>query len=318
MDAYDVMVAHERMRNTHLSLAHSAFFYRKVRQRGLTKLLADRFGLPKHSESQCGACAARDSAKYQRYMAKTTSSGKVGALYQSRKRRQRNGDELAATELIVIDKASAPVESGDYDMAAAAEAASRKLQCFGGSDARLHGIYVDNDVQAYLRNGGSFRRCGREIDQCSMALVRYIEENLGFEMLAAQVPVYSSKFHLATALDVVAVDRATRSRFIVIEVKATRQRGEWASRCYSHTWGQCTWPGLERVYLSKYMLHQLQLWTQVRIMSRECGVRVDEAYVLRTSPDRVSCYPLHAGFDDIGEALEGLFVRRSSSAGAAQ
>jgi len=293
--------AHPQTRQTRMDYRRGCFLYRNIPQRGLASTLTTVFPLPPHRKGECRGCVERSTTTYQRYLARVASRGKVGPLMQSRKRRR--DDAIGISELIVIDGAAA--SSADQPA---------KLECFGGRSALSHGSYVDRDVTAFVRNKCTFRDMARSIDQCSLSLIVYLRSELGLELVATQVPMYSVRFRLATAIDLLCVDAATRSKLTVVEVKATRERGQWSSRCYTYARAPCSLPGLGSLDCSVYTQHQLQLWAMVRTLEREYHVTVDDAMVLRTNPDEVKHYPLNPRLRGIDGHASRLFARRSDSA----
>jgi hypothetical protein len=161
------------------------------------------------------------------------------------------------------------------------------------------------------------------VDPCTLTLLTYLRDTLALVPVAAQVPVHSTELNFATAIDVLAVDAATRTRLYVLEIKAARMalRGIGAAStqaCYKHVVA----PARRRrragaldgvLGRSLYWQHQLQLWAMVRTLRREYALEVAGAAVIRTSPRYIFHYPLaDAEFVDAEHALVAAFRGVSS------
>ncbi len=228
--------------------------------RGLTKLLASAFPVPKHDGTTCKRCS-------------------LPAARAFRTKRERSW-------LAPVNR-SAPV-----------------VKCRGRGD-RAHGIVVDEQIAEFVRTGTI--KAGTA-DPCALSLLAYLRDKKWLP-IATQVPVYSE--HLggfATAIDLLCTDAATRTELIMVEVKSTRLRGrpELLDQCYRTSVGTATGT-LRGLPLSRYTQHQLQLWCMRYAVERECGVSLDAAVVLRTSPNAVDCYPLNSWFDGRERALVRRF-----------
>ena len=293
--------AHRQSKNVTFNFKKRAFAYNGIVRRGLTTTLRRVFPVPSHKKSSCDGCQRASSIAYSRYMSRASAS-KQGPLFQSRKR-QRSTD-LKMSELIVIDNNN---EEGDDND----DVPKIIFECYGGANARTHGSYVDRNITEFVRAGGRTAGAKKPFDQCALTLIAYLQMTLDLELVACQVPLMSERFRLATAIDLLCVDRRTRTRLTVIEIKSTRLRAVSRSECYKQVHGN-----VEGLPVSVYTEHQLQLWIMVTTIQRELGVVVDDAFVLRTSPKSVTHYPLNPWFARNENVVLDLFHRCSDSAHA--
>jgi len=130
----------------------------------------------------------------------------------------------------------------------------------------------------------------RRADPCALTLLAYLDATLGLVPVACQVAIRSRRLGLATAIDVLCVDRQTRSRLHLLEIKASRMTGgatpSSMDACYRHVVGEAVLPR------SSYWQHQLQLWVMAMTLREEYGIVLASAAVVRTSPSHVFYYPL--------------------------
>lgn len=171
---------------------------------------------------------------------------------------------------------------------------------------RAHGVVVDYQLELYtrLRNRGAFFEQCRVVDPCVGTLIEHFDAR-GWAIVAAQVPLYASAMDVATAFDVVATDRATRSQLVLVEVKATRGGNgdfERNNTQYERLRGRLARTTLRGIPLSYYSRHQLQLFCMLEMVRLEHGFTFDHAAVLRLSAGTVREY-----------ALNNYYAERSAS-----
>jgi hypothetical protein len=165
------------------------------------------------------------------------------------------------------------------------------------NDDKVHGIVVDYQLALYVRKGraGLFKACGASaVDPCVGTLLEQVDA-LGWALVATQIPLYSSTMDVATACDVLATDRATRSKLFLIEIKATRGRDNVTrgNMQYERLRGRLQRTTLRGMPLSFYSRHQLQLWCMDAMVREAHDFTFDGAVVLRVSPGIVRRYPLN-------------------------
>ncbi len=249
-------------------------------ERGLTKLLAQTWPVALHESSTCARCNGR--AKKLAALKRRCAGVRIGDIRPTKRTRKHfvgiGGENATMCRRI-----------GD----------------------RAHGAAVDDDVARYVA-GSEFASFA--YDPCSVTLMAYVEQTLGLQAVATQMPIYSPTLGVATAMDLLCVDAASRTKLYLVEVKATRARGtpEAIGACY-----RASANTVDDIPMSRYAQHQLQLWAMYHAV-RECGVALDGAYVLRTSPRRVFAYPLNDAIVDRDASLVARFngvsrARRSAS-----
>ena len=276
--------------------------------RGLTPIVRALLPVARHlpDTPACAGCeemarlARAAGARRQLHMT-PASARKSGPMLQSRKR-ARGPD--GAFECI-------PTGGGG-----GATRGEKTPKCYGGKDARAHGRRVDADIDRYLAAPTSLARA----DPCTVTLLAFLESRLGLVPVASQVPLYSRRLKVATAIDLLCVDASTRTRLHLIEVKATRMTGGatamTAAACYRHQ--AATSPPLAgRLAPSIYWQHQLQLWAMASTLRDEYGLVLAGAAVVRTSPTNIFYYPLEdAVFAATSTALVAAFTVPSSDPSA--
>jgi len=255
----------------------------RKRCRGLLDTLGKAFRVTEHTAGDCARCKwlGRRSP---------TDSVRAAAFARASKRRQRQGHVV-------------PV--------AGHTAMTTPAVCLGATGLE-HGHIVDTDICRHVQSGRPVR------DPCSRRLLEYVRTVLGWLPVAAQVPVYSPALGVATAIDLVCTDAATRTKLYVVEVKSTRQRA--ASRamldaCYRTSAGvagggkRTTDPWVRQLAMSQYMQHQLQLWAMAHVVQQEMGIAIDQAVVLRTTRNHgVHVYPLDAQLPLHADGLVARFT----------
>jgi hypothetical protein len=171
-----------------------------------------------------------------------------------------------------------------------------------------HGQRVDEQLAYAVAHGTRAFNAhyGDTRDPCVLNLLVYLRQELRWEPLTCQLNLcVRSLGGFCTAIDLLCTDAATRTHLHVVEVKATRH-GEHSQSHYERVTGYGA-GALRQLPLSYYAQHQLQLWAMVHGVERDAHVVVDKAVVLRTSPSRVTCYPLNAYFRQQANALERVF-----------
>ena len=225
------------------------------RMTGLTKRIARILPVPKHNARQCPSC------RRKRSRAKLVHACGV-TMHSSRSKKAR--------------RALAPIGAARRD--------DRLARCMGAS-ARAHGSIVDRQLTA-LAAGTRVA----PLDGCTASLLAYIHRR-GWVLLATQLPMYSPTLGIATAIDLVCTDAATRTQCIVCEVKATRTHG-LDSQLTDETCYTAARTTIDAFPASYYIQHQLQLFSMWYALHVEARVPVHAALVLRASPGGVDVYPL--------------------------
>lgn len=174
---------------------------------------------------------------------------------------------------------------------------------------RVHGSVVDYQLGIYAGQGRAalFAQCA-VVDPCVGALIEHLdaEQLVAF---ASQIPVHSAQLGCATAIDLLVTDRATRTRVVLLEVKATRAMTAESVREYEATHGVMTRGAMKGLALSYYARHQSQLLCMDQMLRRQFGISADEACVMRLAPGVVYTYPLAADIAARGDALFSAIER---------
>jgi len=325
MDVLKVLLKHEASRTVSFERPYARFMYKGRAHRGLTVVIGHLMALDEHDATRCSGCAAIAAHSRSTAFARSTSlvggrAARPGVLFQSRKRLRAGDGEMAPEVAMHSGGALLPPPAATLDMYAAAAAAAaistrHAPTCKGGRDACSHGKIVDDEVQQYV---ASRRRCDvTAFDACTRQLIAYIEKTLKWLPVATQVPMYSRRLNVATAIDLLCVDAATRTKLYLVEIKATRDTREPAaalSRCYKYVSDDHDQvvPALCDLDASRYSQHQLQLWAMAYALRRDLGVPIAGAVVLRTSPKTVFRYKLDAWFDSHERALLAAFAAKKA------
>jgi len=184
-------------------------------------------------------------------------------------------------------------------------------RCHTRDGALAHGSLVDAQLVEFVRDEAAFyARYGlAEADACVYAFVRYVREVRHWEFVAAQLPLSVPSLGVATAIDIVCTDAATRRELYVLELKASaNEPAGWS--VYEHAHSAYRRSGaLGRVPRSRYSLHQLQLWGMWHGLSADAHLEVDGAYVVRVSPTAITAFPLHPWFRTQDAALARFWAR---------
>lgn len=250
---------------------------------GLLPVLARAFRFRDHGPGDCPRCLGGATSK------RATLGERARAAVTPTAKRRRRG------QFVPISPSDVPSE--------VLGARAGLFWCRGATDAD-HGSMIDDNVTNYLSQGPVALT-----DPCARALMQHVTETLGWLPVASQVPLYSPSLRVATAIDLVCTDRATRRRLYLLEIKATRTRSaspELLDACYKATAAAAT-PVCKTLDLpsSRYMQHQLQLWAMHHMVTTDCGLAVDEAVVIRVGPGFVAMYPLHAALVAADASLAG-------------
>lgn len=293
--------------------AHMAFTVAGHPCRGLTPIIRPIVPVGRHEwpTAGCRGCALRQHADARRATERDqlmVPKRDRGPVLQTKKRQR---SEAGRMELISVGPAATTTDAADQR--------SQPPQCYGGRDARQHGLYIDSDIARFVADPQHFRLASA--DRCSIRLLEYLRDKLRLVVVATQVPIYSRRLNFATAIDVLAVDARTRTHLHLIEVKATRLLGgasvDSERACYRHDATAQKRRSRRKVGglplsigKSTYWLHQLQLWAMATVLEQEYGITLASACVLRTSPVKVFRYPLDTlGFDATTTAsLRRLFA----------
>lgn len=176
---------------------------------------------------------------------------------------------------------------------------------------RAHGAVVDEQLAIYAAHGREalFRKCAA-VDPCVGALIEQLDAE-GLVAFASQTPVHSEQLGCATAIDLLATDRARGEQLVLIEVKATRAMTAESVREYEAARGMMTRGALKGIPLSYYARHQTQLLCMQQMLALEYGIKVDRARVMRVAPGVVHTYPLARHIVERGTALAGAIQRNN-------
>lgn len=159
---------------------------------------------------------------------------------------------------------------------------------------KVHGMVVDYQMTIYARRGraGLFQTCAI-VDPCVGTLLEYFD-SVGQAVVGTQLPIYSEKLGVATAIDVLATDKETKSKLYLVEIKATRtEEVERNNRQYERLRGRLQRTTLRGLPLSYCMRHKLQLFSMRHIVQEAHGFAFDDAFILRVSPGVVRKYTLN-------------------------
>ena len=155
-----------------------------------------------------------------------------------------------------------------------------------------HGLLIDSDLETYVQHQHKFPP-SYSPDPCSVNIIAYLEQELGWRLLATQVPIYSESMQFATAIDLLCTDAATRSELYLLEIKTTFHDTllKHTTECYMRAETQSK-GNMKAMPLSRYTQHQIQLWAMHKTLE-EMGIPIARAAVLRTSPRSVTMYELN-------------------------
>lgn len=170
--------------------------------------------------------------------------------------------------------------------------------------AREHGVRVDRELVAYAEGCGATNA----FDATTRSIIDYVERVRGWRVARAQVPIYVRALDVATAIDLVCVDRDERVH--LVEVKATRADSGMTHACYEapapSVLARGALRGLER---TRYAAHQLQAWAMRRALL-DMDVDVASTSVVRADAHVVAAYPLSEWFIERDDALRAFLGRR--------
>jgi hypothetical protein len=123
---------------------------------------------------------------------------------------------------------------------------------------------------------------------------------MGWAIVATQMPLYSAEMDVATAFDLVATDRATRTKMFLLEVKATLSTVDLARNSfqYERLRGRLQRTTLRSMPLSFYSRNQVQLFCMLQMVRAQHGFAFDSAVITRVSPGTVRVYPLNEYYSE--------------------
>jgi len=186
---------------------------------------------------------------------------------------------------------------------------------------KAHGIAVDYQLSLYVRKGrrALFDACGDFVDPCVGTLLEQCDA-LGWALVATQVPVYSAAMDIATAIDLLATDRATRTQLILIELKATRGRDDVrrGNLQYERLRGRLQRTTLRGFPLSYYSRHQMQLFCMNEMVRAAHDFTFDRSLVVRVSPGVVRRYPLNEYYTERAKRIVRAIGLKTGAVRAAQ
>lgn len=160
---------------------------------------------------------------------------------------------------------------------------------------KVHGMVVDHQLELYTKLGrDALFQLNQIIDPCVGTMIEQFDKN-DWTVIGAQVPIFDKESDVATAIDVLATDRATRKRLFLIEVKASRP-GRSQDDNYERVRGILKRTALRELPQSYHARHQLQLLFMQQTLEREMHVTPDRSVVMRVSPGTVRTYDLAQEF----------------------
>ena len=185
--------------------------------------------------------------------------------------------------------------------AAALAAGVPRNNTYGDWFNRWHGSEVDRLLRLYVQMGSRERFVATfdNVDPCVGTLIDYFDAH-GEAIVASQVPLYSDELNIATSLDVLLTDRATRSQLCVYEVKASQSSDD---RGYVKLRDRKRVGASRGQAISYHNTHQVQLWCQHHMLTKRLGEPPDAAAVLRVSPGLVRKYPLSTYYHERAQKL---------------
>lgn len=182
---------------------------------------------------------------------------------------------------------------------------------FGRDFAVRHGKLVDQQLTYIVKNGMLLvRATDMLVDPCAATLRDYFADS-GLAMIASQVPLYSADLDVATALDVLCTDVATRSELHLCEIKSTTGDAG-ADDDYTRVRGRLRATAARGTPLSFYVGHQLQLGVMHEMIAATLGRPPTTSRLLRVSPNCVSVYRLTPWFAAKSQQLLPVIKRRAA------
>lgn len=176
---------------------------------------------------------------------------------------------------------------------------------------RAHGSVVDYQLRLYIQCQSRerfFQNCPF-VDPCVGTLIEAFDKR-GWALVATQMPLYSSEMGVATAFDLVATDRATKTKLFLIEIKATRglrsgsQDEFWRNNTqYERLRGRLSRTTLRGMPLSFYSRHQVQLFCILHMARTEHQFTFDRAVVMRVSPGIARVYELNDYYEERARSI---------------
>lgn len=147
--------------------------------------------------------------------------------------------------------------------------------CTGGADARAHGIAAETHVIECLRRERAIERA----EPCARTMLRFLHEH-ALDVVLTQPRVCSARLRVTAYVDFLCVDRRTRTKLTLIEMKAAR--GALNDECYAYE------PPGEHSELGSHcsprLRDLLQLWAMATTLRDECGIRLEAALLVRVQP----------------------------------
>lgn len=189
-------------------------------------------------------------------------------------------------------------------------------------DTVAHGTVVDYQLRLWVRLGRKklFSQCPH-VDPCVGTLIEQFDAN-GWSPVAAQLPIYDLRTDIATAIDILATDRATRTKLFLIEIKASMSAAQALvdDAEYTRVRGILKRSVLKNLPQSYHGRHQMQLLFMNDTVERNFAFRFDRSLVMRAAPGSVASYELSPTFierrEDIASALERKRAAKSAGGGA--
>jgi hypothetical protein len=183
------------------------------------------------------------------------------------------------------------------------------MKGFGPDFCKRHGMLVDQQLQYIVQNGYRMTSIvGMVLDPCVAALRDYFHENK-LAPVASQVPLYSPELDIATALDVLCTDQATKSELHLCEVKSTTGNSADDDH-YLRVRGRLVSSVARGTPLSFYVRHQMQLGVMDTMIHETLGRSPTSSAVLRVSPNCVRVYKLTPWFNERSKKLLPVIKRR--------
>jgi len=169
------------------------------------------------------------------------------------------------------------------------------------------GKLVDEQITHWTRHGAEsaqrhvWSTGKRGLHEATKTLIRHVTEEKRWVPVAAQVPLLMPSVapRVATAVDLLCTDAATRKKLFLVEIKTTQERQPGAAdACYraaplapARVRGDAQ-KMAQHVPRSQYATHQGQLWCMDLALRSDFNVTPDASYVFRTRPGKIDEYPL--------------------------
>jgi len=233
--------------------------------------------------------------------AKLLAHPRVKRVHFNRKKRAFTVGKRTYTGLtrVLADRFPAPLHGEGGSGKWGGGSASGSL-C-GGLSPIQHGQLVDGQVRSFVSRK---RRAG--LDPCTQRFVRALRRK-GWIPIKAQLPIFSERARVATAIDLLCVDLAT-DKLILVELKVTNHETPVAyeRRVQGKRPIAATMPKVPNSYLNHDLL---QLASMTTILAEEYGIHVGKAILMRVGHGAVWLYSLPQWCREHAQTIYGALKR---------